>query len=423
MTRRRVVITGIGAITPIGSGVNGLWDGVLSGRSAIRRATRFDTTQFRSHHAAQVNDFNPLDYMDARMAHRLDRYAQLGIASARQASNDAGLDWETINPERCGVSIGSALGGISHAEAQHSIYLREGIGGVTPTLAIAVYGGASGANLAIEFNLRGPNLSNSSSCASGAIALGEAARVIRDEQADVMLAGGVEAPLAPLTFGAFSIIKAMSAQEDPARACKPFDRLRDGFVMAEGAAVLVLEEHKRAVARGARIYGEIRGFATTTDGYHMTAPRPDGSDAARAIHMALSNAEAAPDTIGYLNAHATGTPLGDVAEACAIRSAFGEHTDRMPVSGTKALYGHPLGASGAIEAAITVLALAHGYLPGTANLETPDPSCCLNLIEPGGIRAHPELAVSTSFGFGGINAALVLAKTNEMITASETDRR
>jgi 3-oxoacyl-[acyl-carrier-protein] synthase II len=280
---------------------------------------------------------------------------------------------------------------------------------VAPNLAISVYGGASGANVAIQLGLRGPNVANASSCASGAIAVGEAFRLIQRGDADFMLAGGVEAPLAPLTFGAFSLIKAMSARnDDPCNASSPFDVDRDGFVMGEGACLLVLEDRKRAISRGARIYAEVLGYAQTNDAYHMTAPRPDGADAARAIRLALADGGIGPEEIDYVNAHATGTPLGDVAESRAISKALGAHGQCVPVSGTKGVYGHPLGASGAIEVAISALAIANGVLPGTSNLRVQDPACDVNVMGPASQNASVARALTTSFGFGGVNAAIVL---------------
>lgn len=408
--RRRVVITGIGAVTALGTGIERLWSGIRRGVPATRTITRFDASPFRSQVAAEVDGFDPLDFMEARGARRLDRSAQFGVATASMAIQDAALRLEDLDRTRCGVAIGSALGGVAYGEEQHSLYLDQGIGAIGPALAVAVYGGASGANIAIEFGFRGPHLANSSSCASGTIAVGEAFRAIRSSEADVMLAGGVEAPLAPLTFGAFSRIKAMSARNDePSGACRPFDCERDGFVMGEGAAVLVLEERDMARRRGARIYGEILGYGQSNDAYHMTAPRPGGEDAARAITLALSDGEVQAGEVDYVNAHATGTPLGDEAESAAILRALGPGSLHVPVSSTKPLYGHPLGASGAIEAAITATAVRCGFIPGTANLGRQDPGCPIQVVPLPGITRSIHRALSTSFGFGGVNAALVIA--------------
>jgi 3-oxoacyl-[acyl-carrier-protein] synthase II len=409
---RRVAITGIGAITPIGHGVDGLWRGVQCGRSAVRPVTRFDPSPFRSRLAAEIDDFDPGDFLGARSARRLDRFSQLAVAASLQAVEDACLSGERCWREAAGASIGSALGGVGFAERQHDAYLRRGLAGVNPSLALAVFGGAAPSNVAIELGLRGPSLSNSNSCASGAVAIGEAFRLVRDGVAPVMLAGGAEAPLAPLTFGAFALIKAMStANDSPERASRPFDAARDGFVMGEGAAVLVLEELERARGRGARIYAELRGYGTTNDAHHMLAPLGDGREAARAIRLALADAGLGPDDVEYVNAHASATPIGDRAEAAALRLALGDHVAHVPVSGTKGLYGHPLGASGAIEAAICALAIARGLLPGTTNLSEPDPDIALNLIPPAGLSRSPRVVLNTAFGFGGINSALILSRT------------
>jgi 3-oxoacyl-[acyl-carrier-protein] synthase II len=407
---RRVVVTGIGAVTPVGFGVEGLWSGVLSGYSAVRRATRFDASSFRSQLAAEIDGFDPLDYMDAKAARRMDRCGQLGVAAARGAMEDANLRNGLANRGRMAVSVGSALGGVAHAEEQHASFMELGLRGVGASLAISVYGGAAAANVAIELGLRGPNLAHSNSCASGAVAVGEGMRLVQRGEADMVLAGGTEAPLAPLTFGAFSLIRAMSSRNhDPCHASRPFDRERDGFVMGEGAAFMVLEERDSALRRDARIYAEITGYAQTNDAYHMTAPRPDGSEAGRAIVASLRDAHISAGQVDYLNAHATGTPVGDIAETRAIERAMGAQVRCVHVSGTKGLYGHPLGASGAIEAALSSLVLQRGFAPGTVNLERPEPCCTLNLIPPAGREIQARHAVSTSFGFGGANAALVFS--------------
>jgi 3-oxoacyl-[acyl-carrier-protein] synthase II len=414
MKHRRVVITGIGAITPIGSGRAGLWNGVIRGQSAIRRVSRFDASPYRSQNAAEIDDFDPLDHMEARDARRLDRCAQFAVVAARMAVGDAKLDRSGIDPSRIGVAIGSALGGSGYGEEQHRAFLSGGLRAVETSLALTVYGGSSAANVAIDMDLRGPNLANASSCASGMIGIGDAFGLIQRNEADVMLAGGAEAPLSPLIFGAFALIRAMSARNDePERASRPFDADRDGFVMGEGAAVLVLEERERAVRRGATMYAELLGFGQSADAYHMTAPRPDGSEAARAIGAAVQRAGISVSAIEYVNAHATGTPLGDRAESCALRRALGPSGATVPVSGTKGLHGHALGASGAMEVAITAMALTHGYLPGTTNCDRPDASCPINVLAPPGTCRSIEYALSTSFGFGGANAALVLRRAGE----------
>lgn len=405
---RRVVVTGIGCVTPIGSGVEGLWEGLRRRESAVRHIDWFDASPFRSRIAARVDDFEPAQYMERARARRLDRFAHFAVAAARLAVDDAGLDPAAEDASRVGVQMGSALGGVAYAEEQIGRYFAGGIRAVEPTLALAVFAGSASCNIAIEFGFTGPNSTNAMSCASGAIAIGDAWRLIRDGQADVALAGGVEAPLAPLCFGAFAIIRAMSTRNDqPGRASRPFDVGRDGFVMAEGAAVLVLEERKRAQARGARIYGEILGYANTSDARHMTAPRPDGAQAARAMRLALAEAGLPPAAVDYVNAHGSSTPLNDTTESRVIRAVLGEHADRVAVNGTKGYHGHALGASGAIEAAATLLTLQRGWIPPTLNLEEPDPECDLAYTRAEGEWRPVRYAISNSFGFGGINAALV----------------
>lgn len=408
---RRVVITGIGAVTPIGTGREELWQGLRARRSAVGPVTRFDPSPFRSRIAAEIPDFRPADFMEERRLRRLDRFGQLSIASARLAIRDAELDLSLEDRDQVGAMMGTALGGVAYAEEQYPKYMKGGPREVDPTLALTVFAGAGSCNLAIEFGISGPNSTNGMSCASGTIAVGDGFRAISRGEADVMLAGGAEAPLAPLCFGAFAIIRAMSTRnDDPAGASRPFDQARDGFVMAEGAAVLVLEERSRAVARGARIYAEILGYGLTNDAHHMTVPRPDGRQAARAMRLALSEAHITPGEVGYINAHGSSTPLNDPTETGAIRQVFTEHTTRVPVSGTKGYYGHALGASGAFEAAICALASSNRWLPPTVNLERPDPACDLAYLSGEGQNADPEFILSNSFGFGGINACLVFRR-------------
>ncbi|HET7789274.1 MAG TPA: beta-ketoacyl-ACP synthase II [Gemmatimonadales bacterium] len=408
-TARRVVITGVGAVTPIGTGADGLWRGLENRRSAVREISRFDPSPFKSRIAAEIPDFRPQDHLDARRAKRLDRFSQLAVTSAKLALDDARVDLAREDRDRVGAMMGSALGGVAFAESQVGNYMREGLRGLDASLALSVFAGAASCNIAIELGVTGPNATNAMSCASGTIAVGDAFHVIRDGRADVMLAGGAEAPLAPLTFAAFSIIRAMSTRnDDPATASRPFDAHRDGFVMGEGAAVVVLEERDRALARGARIYAEVVGHALTNDAYHMTAPRPDGSQAARAMRLALEDGAVEPSEVGYVNAHGSSTPLNDSTETSAIKQVFGDHAYRLLVSGTKGYYGHALGASGAIEAAICALAILRGWLPPTINLQRPDPACDLECLPGEGRAARPGAVVSNSFGFGGINAALVL---------------
>jgi 3-oxoacyl-[acyl-carrier-protein] synthase II len=379
----------------------------------VRSVTRFDPTPFRSRNAAEVSEYVPADHLDSKRARRLDRFAQFAVVSARMALDDAGIRMEREDRERIGAMMGTALGGVAYGEEQAEVFMREGLRGVDATLALAVFGGSASCNVAIELGVQGPNSTNSMSCASGAIAIGDAFRQVRDGYADVMIAGGAEAPLSPLCFGAFALIRAMSTNnDDPEHASRPFDRNRDGFVMGEGSATLILEEYGRAVARGARIYGEVAGFGVTNDAHHMTAPLPDGSQAARAMRIALADADVSPADIEYVNAHGSSTPLNDSTETVAIKSVFGEHSRRLLVSGTKGYYGHALGASGAIEAGICALALEENWLPPTINLTVADDACDLDYLPGAGRERRVGHMLTNSFGFGGINAALVLRRSS-----------
>ena len=411
---RRVWITGIGLITAAGTGLPAFRAGLRAGCSPIKRIDRFDPSSFRSQVAAQVDDFEPLDHMEPKTARQLDRFSQFGLAAGKMALADARLvpgQDRAPSAERIGIYLGSALGGIVYAEEQHERYLERGIRSVSPTLALAVFGGAAPANLGIALGVHGPILSTANSCASSTVAIGEALGAIRAGEIDAAIAGGAEVPLSPLAFGAFDIIRALSTRnDDPTGAARPFDQGRDGFVMGEGAALLVLEASDVAEARGVVPYAELLGYGATSDAYHMVQPRPDGSQAARAATIAMANAHVAADEIDYVNAHASSTPLGDLAEARAIALALGDRAARIPVSGTKALYGHPLGASGGIEAAICALAIRDGWAPASVGLHEPDPE--IEALLPGLLRTgrtgRYERILSTSFGFGGLNAALVL---------------
>jgi 3-oxoacyl-[acyl-carrier-protein] synthase II len=415
----RVWITGIGIITAAGTGLEAFRAGLRAGRSPVKRIDRFDPSPFRSQVAAQVDDFDPLAWMPPKTARQLDRFSQFGLVTGQLALADAGLrpgEGGAASPERIGIYLGSALGGIAYAEEQHERYLAKGIRQVAPNLALAVFGGAAPANLGIALDVRGPILSTANSCASGAVAIGEAVGAIRAGEIDAAIAGGVEIPLSPLAFGAFDIIRALSAgsNDDPADACRPFDARRDGFVMGEGAALLVLESDEIVRARGVEPYAEVMGYGATSDAHHMVQPRPDGREAARAARIALAQAIVSPEEIDYVSAHASSTPLGDIAEARAIALALGAGVaSEVPVSGTKALYGHPLGASGAIEAAICALAIRDGWAPASVNLEEPDPeiAAILPCLLREGREGEYRRILSTSFGFGGLNAALVFGAT------------
>ena len=404
-----IVITGIGAVTPIGHGAEGLWAGALSGKSAVRTVTRFDPAPFASHTAAEVNDFDPSVYLDAKQVRRLDRYSQFAVASATQALADAELIPGSFAAGRVGVCLGTALGGIGYAEEQHLNYLERGLKGVSPLLALTIFAGAGSCNIAIEFGLAGPTTANGDSCASGPIAIGNAFHYLRRGEADVMLAGAAEAPLQELTYGAFSVIRAMSQRnDDPETASRPFDKNRDGFVMAEGSAVLVLETLRHAEKRGARIYAELASYSLTNDAHHMAAPRPDGTSAVAAMRQAIVCAGLSADEIAAVSAHGSSTPLNDSTETRALKMALGEENARkIPVFGTKGMHGHALGATGAFEAALCCLALHQGKIPGTANLHTPDPECDLDYVADGPRAFAPGPILSNSFGFGGINSCLI----------------
>jgi len=407
---RRAVITGLGPITCIGEGVEAFWNGVRAEKSGIGRLTRFDSSPFHAHCAAEIPDFDPTRYFPPHRLKRLDRYAQFAVASARLALEDAGLTWSHDEPrDRYGVSFGTALGGISNAEAEHGEFLNRGSRGVNQTLALQVFGGSAHSNIAIECGFMGPGTTNSNSCASGPVAVGDAMRWIREGLADVVVAGAAEAPLSPLTFGAFDMIRTMSRGEPP-HACRPFDRDRDGFVMGEGAAALIVEEYEHAIARGARIYAEVLGTSLSNDAYHMTTPRPDGRAVVRTVRLALEDARTEPSEIDYINAHASSTRVNDSNEVRCLRQVFGESLRSIPCSGTKAYTGHPLGATGAIELAVCALAFHHNFLPPTLHHENVDPECDIDVIPVHGREARPNRILSNSFGFGGINSCIVLGR-------------
>ncbi|MBO0694541.1 MAG: beta-ketoacyl-[acyl-carrier-protein] synthase family protein [Verrucomicrobia bacterium] len=412
MSQRRAVITGIGPITCIGHGRENFWNAILAEKSGISSITGFDSSVFRVRSAGEIGDWDPEEFFSPHRLKRLDRYAQFAVVSAQLALDDAHLEYSREKPQhRIGVSFGTALGGVCKAEEQYLRYLKKGARGVQPTLAVQVFGGSAHSNIAIEFGFRAVGTTNSNSCASGTVSVGEALRYIRDDFADVIVAGGAEAPLTAITIGAFDIIKTMSRWPgDPCLACRPFDLFRDGFVMGEGAASLVIEELEHARARGAHIYAEVLGYSLNNDAFHMTTPLPNGESSVRAIRDALADAQLAAEQIDYINAHASSTQLNDSSETASIKQVFGEHARQIPVSGTKGYYAHPLGATGAIEAALCALALDHQWVPPTINYANHDPSCDLDVVPNHGREAELNYVMSNSFGFGGINACVVLGK-------------
>jgi 3-oxoacyl-[acyl-carrier-protein] synthase II len=409
---RRAVITGLGPITAVGIGRDNFWNGLRAEKSGIRRVESFDSSIFNAHCAAEIPAWVPEEFFPPHRLKRLDRYAQFAVGSAKLALADAGIEWARERPQhRIGVSFGTALGGVANADSEHAHFLKKGARGVNQTLALQVFGGSAHTNIAIEFGFRGVGTTNSNSCASGTVAVGEALRYIRDGFADVIVAGGAEAPLSPLTFGAFAFIKTMSQfDEDPSRSCRPFDRLRDGFVMGEGAASVIVEELEHARGRGAHIYAEVLGYSLNNDAFHMTSPLPTGESCIRAMHQALADAQIAPEKIDYINAHASSTQLNDATETKSIKEVFGARACHIPVSGTKPYTGHPLGATGAIEATLCALAIERNWIPPTLNWENPDPACDLDVVPQHGRERKVDYVLSNSFGFGGINACIVLGR-------------
>lgn len=414
--RRRVVITGLGPITCIGIGRQDFWASIRAGRSGIGRVTRFDASEFHAQAAGEISNWDPAAFFPPHRLKRLDRYAQFSVASALLALEDAGLPWSAAQPQsRVGVSFGTALGGIAGAEYEHQRFLKKGARGVNQTIALQVFGGSAHSNVAIECGFRGVGTTNSNSCASGVIAVGEALRYIRDGMADVIVAGAAEAPLSPLTYGAFDFIKTMSrwSGEPTAFACRPFDLSRDGFVMGEGAASLVIEEREHALRRGAHIYAEVAGYSLNNEAWHMTTPLPGGASVIACMREALADAELPPERIDYINAHASSTQMNDSNETACVHEVFGPHARRLAMSGTKGFTAHPLGATGAMEAIICALALDEGYLPPTLHYATPDPACDLDVVPNIGREQKINAALNNAFGFGGINASLVMTRAAE----------
>jgi 3-oxoacyl-[acyl-carrier-protein] synthase II len=408
---RRVVVTGLGALTPVGNTAEEFWSSLVRGRSGIGPITRFDATGFPTRIAGEIRNFDPLDFVDKKEARRLDPYLQYAIAAASLAVQDASLDTGKVDAARFGVLIGSGIGGITTLLENHKTLLDRGPDRVSPFfIPMLIINMASGL-VSMRFGAKGPNSSVVTACATGNHAIGDAFKLIQRGDADVMIAGGAEAIVIPLTIAGFCAMKAMSTRNDePEKASRPFDAGRDGFVCSEGAGILVLESREHALRRDARIYAEVRGYGMSGDAHHMTAPDPEGDGAARSMANALRDAGAAPEDIGYVNAHGTSTPYNDKFETLAIKRVFGEHAQRLAVSSTKSMTGHLLGAAGGIEAIATTLALHHGVLPPTINYEQPDPDCDLDYVPNQARKQDVEVAASNAFGFGGTNATLIFAK-------------
>jgi 3-oxoacyl-[acyl-carrier-protein] synthase II len=413
MERRRVVVTGMGAVTPLGTGIDSVWSGIMAARSTATRIDLFDPAEFAVRICCPVDGFDPLEAMDYRDVRRFDRLVQYAVASARQAVAHAGLDMAAEDPDQVGVLVGAGLGGLDTISAGCEALLTRGPMRVNPLTGAMMLPDMCAGQIAILLGARGPNFCVASACATGGTAIGEAAEVIRRGDADVMVAGSSEAGITPFGVAAFHRTGALSARnDDPKHASRPFDKLRDGFVFGEGAASLILEDLDHALARGARPLAELVGYGATADAFHVSAPRDDGSGMARAMAMALRKAGKVPADVHYINAHGTSTVLNDAAETKAIKLLFGDHAYRVPVSSTKSMHGHLMGAAGSVEAVITVLAIVNGVFPPTINYEVPDPACDLDYV-PNTPRPAAEpirLALSNSFGFGGHNATLALAR-------------
>lgn len=406
-----VVVTGIGLITALGTGAEKSWEALKEGRSGIRRITRFDPTPFPSQIAGEVHDFDPEAFIDPREVRKMDRYAQFAAAATFMALEDANLSINAHNAERVGVCIGSGIGGAWTWEENHTNLLQKGPRGVSPRFIPMMISDIAAGHVAILTGAKGPNFATVTACATSGHAIGMAAMTIKMGLADVMIAGGAEAAISPLSLAGFCSMKALSTRNDePEKASRPFDVNRDGFVMAEGAGVVILERLSHAVKRGAKIYAEIAGFGMTGDAYHLTAMCEDGDGPARCMLMALETAGLTPAEVDYINAHATSTPQGDPAEVRAIKRAFGEHAFKIPVSSTKSMHGHTLGAAGAVELIVCLLAMRDQILPSTINLEQPDLECDLDFVPNKARPARIEVALSNSFGFGGHNSTLLLRK-------------
>jgi 3-oxoacyl-[acyl-carrier-protein] synthase II len=412
MADRRVVVTGTGVVTPLGCSVDRFWDDLISGKSGIRPVERFDSTGFDVHFGGECLDFDTAGVIETKAARRMDRFSQMALVAADQAVRQSGFDVSAVDPVRVGCTIGSGIGGIKELEDQYRRLLEKGPDKVSAFTIPKLMVNAAAGNVSIAIGAKGPSQAVSTACASGTNALGDAFHWIRRGMVDVMVSGGAEAALTPLGLSAFAAMKALSTRnDDPPTASRPFDRSRDGFVLSEGAGILVLEELEFARRRGAEILAEITGFGSTCDAGHLTAPDEDGAGAARAMEVALADARLNPDDVQYINAHATGTPLGDVAECYAVRKVFGPRGDGVAVSSTKASIGHLLGASGAVELVACIQAIRHSVAPATITLENPDEGCCEVRHLKGSAQDMPiERAMNNSFGFGGHNACIIVSK-------------
>ena len=409
--RRRVVVTGMGLVIPIGIGVETAWKNVCEGKSGIGPLMRFDTNGFETKISGEVKNFNPELYIDKKEIKKMDLFIQYAIAAAKEALEDAQLAITPENSEQIGVIVGTGLGGLPSLERYHKILLEKGPGRISPFFIPMLIANLASGHIAIQFGPKGPNTCVVTACATGGHCIGDAFRTIVYGDAEAMIAGGTEANITPLTIGGFNAMKALSTRNDePEKASRPFEKNRDGFVVAEGAGILVLEELQFALKRKAKIYGELVGYGYTGDAYHITAPSPDGDGAARCMKMAIKDAGLKPEDVDYINAHGTSTPLNDLTETIAIKAVFGDRAKKVPISATKSMTGHLLGAAGSTEAIFTILAIRDGIMPPTINYEEPDPQCDLDYVPNAARRKPLRIAMSNAFGFGGTNAALVFKK-------------
>ncbi|MHB1651066.1 MAG: beta-ketoacyl-ACP synthase II [Desulfitobacteriaceae bacterium] len=408
---KRAVITGMGVISPVGSSLEEFWTHITQGKSGIGLATRFDVSSLSTKVAGEVRDFEPTDWLDKKESRRMDRFAQFAVAAAKMAVKDADLDMEQIDKERAGVVLGCGIGGVITFEEQKEVLMSKGPGRVSPFFVTNLISNMAAGHISITFGLEGPSLTIVTACASATNAIGEALRLIQRGEADVVLCGGTEAPLTELAFAGFCSMKAMSTEtEVPLEACRPFDKRRSGFVMSEGAGILVLESLEHAQARKAHIYAELAGYGSSSDAHHITAPAPGGRGAMRAMSLAIQDSGLKPEEINYINAHGTGTDANDAPETAAIKKVFGPAAYQIPVSSTKSMTGHLMGATGAIEAIICALAIERGVIPPTINYGEPDPECDLDYVPNEARYQTVNVAMSNTFGFGGHNATIVLRK-------------
>ncbi len=407
---RRVVVTGLGAVTPIGNTVEAYWAALKEKQVGIAPITMFDTTDFKVKLAAEVKDFDPLNYMDKKEARRMDRFSHFAVAAAGMALDDAGFSADCVDPWRVGVVIGNGIGGIEELEETRMKLAEGGPRKIPPLFIPRIISNIAAGNVSIQYGLKGKNFNVSSACASGTHSIGEAFRTIQYGDADMMVAGGTESCITPLTTAGFQSLTALSCSEDPLRASIPFDKERDGFIMGEGAGLLILEELEHAKARGARIYAELAGYAATSDAYHITAPLEDGSGAAKTMELAMADAGITPEQVDYINAHGTGTPTNDVMESRAIEAAFGAHAKQLKVSSTKSMVGHLLGGSGGVEAVACVKSVEEGYIHATAGYQVPDEECTLDYVTGDGEAMEVRYCLKNSLGFGGHNATLCFGK-------------